>query len=865
MADGSVIIDTRLNNSGFRRGISSLQTDMGGLQRVVGRLGKTIFAAFSINALINFGKECVQLGSDIAEVQNVVDVAFGNTAYKIEEFAKTSIQKFGMSKLAAKETASNFMSMGKSMGLSTEAASDMAVEVAGLSGDVASFFNISQDLAKIRLRGIWTGETEALKELGVVMTETNLKEYALANGISKSYDKMSQAERVMLRYKYVTDALSLANGDFVRTQDNWANQTRILSEQWKEFMSILGDGLITILTPVLRLLNAIVAALINMANAIGAALSAVFGTPRKEIKQTAADASSVGAAIGDSTDKQKELAGATKKTAAEQKKMLANFDDLNVLTQTSSGGSGGGGSGDGAGSGGAGAGAGLRVVDAEPLGEGITKLQQFFEEAKRLAERFAEQFSKGFQMAFREPDTSALMESIRGIETSVRTLFADTDIQASAGRLFDSFARALGSFAGALASIGITIAQNIFGGINRYLSENIGYIRDRFVSVFNGLADAFDISAILFSVIADIFSVFGGDTAQKLTADIIEIFANAFLGAVDLATQFGMDLLLCITKPIVENKDKFKQAIENFLKPLETIVGTVADAVTATFEKILDTYDQYVKPAFQNLSDGWSSLTTTLLDGFNQHIAPMLSRVAQHFKEVFEDKVQPAINTVIDVFGKLILKVSEVWENYFVPFLNWVNTNIIPVFSAVFEEVANTVIDVLGGICDFITGIFTGDMEKALNGLKDVFKAPINGIISLIEKAVNWIISKINTLHWDIPDWVPGLGGKSFGFDFSQIKIPRLATGAVIPPNREFMAVLGDQKNGRNIETPEALLRQIYREESGNDAMLYTLREILDAIKAGSSIEVSGRELGRTAAREQARRNRMAGRTLQTV
>lgn len=249
MADGRVVIDTALDNRGFTRGVNNLKGELGGLTSVAKKLGAAIGIAFGTAALVNFGKRAVELGSNVAEVQNVVDVAFGDMAYKIENFAKTSIQSFGMSRLAAKETASNFMAMGKSMGLSTEAASDMAVAATGLSGDVASFFNISQDLAKIRLRGIWTGETEALKELGVVMTETNLKEYALANGIEKSYDAMNQAERVTLRYRYVTDALSLASGDFIRTQDNWANQTRILSMQWEEFMSVVGQTLITVLRP----------------------------------------------------------------------------------------------------------------------------------------------------------------------------------------------------------------------------------------------------------------------------------------------------------------------------------------------------------------------------------------------------------------------------------------------------------------------------------------------------------------------------------------------------------------------------------------------------------------------------------------
>ena len=106
MADGKVVIDTSLNNKGFTRGVNNLKGELGGLSSVVKKLGGVIVAAFSVKALVDFGKAAIELGSNVAEVQNVVDVAFGDMAYKIEDFAETSIQNFGMSKLAAKKTAS---------------------------------------------------------------------------------------------------------------------------------------------------------------------------------------------------------------------------------------------------------------------------------------------------------------------------------------------------------------------------------------------------------------------------------------------------------------------------------------------------------------------------------------------------------------------------------------------------------------------------------------------------------------------------------------------------------------------------------------------------------------------------------------
>ena len=347
MADGKVVIDTALNTDALKSGIRGLKTEFGGLSSVVKKLGGVLAAVFTIKALVDFGKQAIELGSNVEEVQNVVDVAFGDMAYKIEAFAETSIQQFGMSRLAAKKTASTYMAMARGMGMNEEAASDMAISLTGLSGDVASFFNISQELADTKLKSVFTGETETLKDLGVVMTQANLKAYALQEGITKDISAMSQAELVGLRYRFVVDQLSLAHGDFARTSDSWANQTRILSMQWQEFMSIIGQALIKVLAPVVKVLNAIVSSLIAMANTFNAVVGSLFGGADTQIQQTEQNASGVGAAIANSANEQESLTDATKKTAKAQKKVLAGFDELNQL---SSGGSSGQSSGSGGGS-----------------------------------------------------------------------------------------------------------------------------------------------------------------------------------------------------------------------------------------------------------------------------------------------------------------------------------------------------------------------------------------------------------------------------------------------------------------------------------------------------------------------------------
>ena len=163
--------------------VDGMKSAFSSLGKKASQLGSLLANVLGPIALIGLAKQCIELGSSVSEVQNVVDTAFGSMSHKMEAFADTAITSFGMSELAAKKTGSTYMAMAKGIGIADDAASDMAITLTGLSGDVASFYNISQDLASTKLKSVFTGETETLKDLGVVMTQTNLEQYALSRGI----------------------------------------------------------------------------------------------------------------------------------------------------------------------------------------------------------------------------------------------------------------------------------------------------------------------------------------------------------------------------------------------------------------------------------------------------------------------------------------------------------------------------------------------------------------------------------------------------------------------------------------------------------------------------------------------------------
>lgn len=196
------------------------------------------------NALIDFTKGSLEAASSLYEVENVVDVSFGNMRNKVDEFSDTAIEYYGISELTAKRTASLFAAMGEGMDLALDKATDMAIGLAKRSADMASFYDISQEITSTALKSVFTGETESLKRFGVVMTEANLQQYALAQGIQKTVKEMTQAEKVQLRYNYLMEATASSEGDFARTSDSFANKTRQLKERLTETSVAIGERFI---------------------------------------------------------------------------------------------------------------------------------------------------------------------------------------------------------------------------------------------------------------------------------------------------------------------------------------------------------------------------------------------------------------------------------------------------------------------------------------------------------------------------------------------------------------------------------------------------------------------------------------------
>ena len=405
---GQIGLDLVVNKNQF-------ESQMAGITGMAKKAGAALAAAFGVKKLVDFGKQCLELGSDLAEVQNVVDVTFPKMTAQVDEFAKSAAQSFGLSETMAKQYTGTFGAMAKAFGFTEKQAYDMGSTLTGLAGDVASFYNISQDEAYTKLKSVFTGETESLKDLGVVMTQTALDSYAMANGFGKTTSAMSEAEKVALRYQFVQDKLSAAQGDFARTSGSWANQCRVLSLQMQSLMATIGQGLINLFTPIIRVINTVIGKLATLANAFKSFTELITGnkfggSDSSGVAAVAGAADDAGTGLENASDSASNLASNTDKVgqaaqnAAKKMKALMGFDKVNKLDSQSDSSSG---SSSSPSNKMGGTGALGSAVDFGNLAEGDTVLDKTSKSAEKLA-KLLKKLWKPFQDAWKAEGKSTI-------------------------------------------------------------------------------------------------------------------------------------------------------------------------------------------------------------------------------------------------------------------------------------------------------------------------------------------------------------------------------------------------------------------------------------------------------------------------
>lgn len=860
-ADGSVIIDTRMDTSGVQNGVSAIKQSFNGLGSAVKKIGLLIGGAFAVGKLAQFGKECVELGSDLAEVQNVVDVTFTTMSDKVNEFAKNAMISAGLSETMAKRYVGTFGAMSKSFGFSEAQAYDMSTALTQLTGDVASFYNISQDLAYIKLKSVFTGETETLKDLGVVMTQSALDQYALANGYGKTTSAMTEQEKVALRLAFVQKQLSAASGDFIRTSDSWANQVRVMQLQLQSLKATVGQGLINIFTPVLKVINILLGKLATLANAFKSFTELITGkkssgqtsgsgaglTGTDAIADTADAYGQAADNAGKLADSTEDVADATKDAAKAAKGYLSPLDEINrystqdtssTASKTPSSGTGSGGNSGGL------AGA-VGNVDYGKVAEGETALDKISKSAEKLA-KLLKKLWKPFQDAWKK-------EGKNTIDAANIALSGIAKLAKSVGKsLVEVWTNGTGT---TMLTTMLRIAQNVLKTIGNIASgfadawnkNNVG------TQIIQNIADALVVVMQFIEKIAEDTATWAAnldfypllESISNLTAtfapilesvgNVLEwIYKNIVLPMLTWIIEVGLPTVINLVSKVATFLAEHQPIVEAFGAAL---IGAFAAAKIAGLASSVIKSVSGIATAAKGLISlmtgtggimgGIKAIATAigpggifvLAVGACIAIGVLLYKNWDKIKEMagkvwdwISNKTRRFVEDIGNKLRGLATKMTTIWGNIKASAHQKWNA-IWSTVSGFAERIKNAIVDKFTSAKNTVVNVF--------DGMRDAIRSVLNNIISVVNGAiskVNGVISAVESAFsfgpWKVPT---PFGSKTIGFKatFPRVPtVPYLAKGAVIPPRSEFLAVLGDQKQGNNIETPEALLRKIVREET---------------------------------------------------
>lgn len=703
----------------------------------------------------------------------------------------------------------------------------------------------------------------------------------------------------------------------------------------------LKNSLATAFAPILTAIAPILSKFIDMLSTAATYVSMFFSilsgkkTYTRALavqKDYAASLSDTASSAEDVADATNDAADAADAAAEATEKYLSPLDDLHKMDSKSDSGSGSGGGGKspGAGGGGGGTGSAPMFTEEQIPNAFLDNLQKVFDLLKKIKDLFMSGFWDG--LGDYKPQLAELKKDLASIKRNLAEIFTDPEVVGAAKRFAESVIYNLGVVAGSIASVGLTLAVNLVGGFESYLSRNKDRVKKFLVDIFNVGTEMADQFGLIAKTIAEVFAnTFGTQTAQDLTGNIIGIFATLGGLAVEIFSRYERDKMYLISQPWIDNKDKITEAINNTIAPIQHLAQVIEDFLNDTSDKIIAFYDESVKPFIDDFESGCASILETLLDLYNSYVVPIIDEWGTRLEDLINGPLTDFVDKFLDVCAKIIDALQQIWNNVLVPIINWILQNVIPLLAPVVQwlgdaaidllgaavEMANGILDMLGGLIDFLVGVFTGDWKKAfsgagqiaqgfadtcgaviewigdyiltpfmslvkklfsvdwvkyfgvagiapqvlcdliksifgtmknvfigimnfikyaftgdwrnawqsvknifssiMSGIGDVVRAPINGIISMVNQAIGAINNLIRGVNRIPHVNIPTIG-----------RIPHLASGAVIPPNQEFLAMLGDQKSGNNIEAPEGLIRKIVREESGKGNGSYTFVAQLD-------------------------------------
>lgn len=709
---------------------------------------------------------------------NLFTASMGQYAKEAKEYAENVGDIMGIDPAKWMRNQGVFNTLLSGFGSVADRSYLMSKNLTQLGYDISSFFNISVEDAMQKLQSGISGELEPLRRLGYDLSQAKLEQTALTLGIEKSVSAMTQAEKAELRYYAIMTQVTTAQGDMARSLEAPANQIRIFQAQLTQASRAIGNIFIPILQKILPIAIAVLRIIRELADAI----AKLF-----HFKLTEIDYSGVGNLASGAEDAAAGFDDAAS-AAKELKKSVMGFDELNILNGNTASGSGSAGVSGGSG------------FDFELPEYG------FLNDVSKQADEVTQKLKNAL------PWILAIGAGLAAWKLGPKL---GLDLQKTIGL-------AVGIF-GAL-----TLVQNILD------------------SIVNGVTEE-NMTGMIFGMTLAVTGLYValGPVAGGITAIVsgLAVLAVAFSDAEKSGWNFQNQMLAIAG--ILAAGVGIGILIGSWIPLLIAMIAALLLSITVSTGHGQELISG-VKETLQGFIDFFAGIFT----GDTERTAKGIEGIFSGLKGI----IGSVIDGIRDWLNGLLDWIDKKTNGKLKPLITGIKAIVTAVFGNIKQTVGNVIDDiktVFSGLIKFISGVFSGDFDKAWEGIKDIFKGIwntiidlLNGAINIIIKGLNWLIKQMNKISFDVPSWVPFVGGKSIGVNIDYISenvLPRLAKGAVIPANDEFLAVLGDQTHGNNIEAPEGLIRKIVREESGGSGEVH-VTIVLDSVTGKKLFETVVRE-----------------------
>lgn len=770
------------------------------LKNKIKDIAKVLVSAFSIKALTDFSKEAVETGSDLTEVANVYEKAFGDLAGNIEDNSKRSLQALGLTELQYKRFSGTLGAMGKSMGLTSKQSMILATNITKLTGDVASFYNLDHDTAYKKLQAIYTGRMQPLAGIGVQMSAAALSEYALAKGIEKSYSAMSVSERLMVRYAYVLDNLKITTDDYIDTQKSFANQWRLMTGQIQQIMATLGQAIINIITPIMRVINMILSKLQVVADKFRAWTIKTFGDANK-ISGGAVEA------LEDNTDDMSssldDVGDSAEENAKKIKKAVLGFDELNKIGDDDSDSS-------------------SSLVSDDDLDKLMKQLgiedkindllddrinieDEFDKKAKAILEKISgywQKFKDNFFLRWdwlhafpkdAEDTWALLLEQWRTEWNKTKKWFSENNI-------LEDFFSNLGRVVGDIAAIGERLAFNLLKSFNKFLDKHGIEIKEQWDKIVNYIDKATE--NIIHILNSEAFSDIMSNVIYiwtKIKTTIVEAIAIIIEGLTNLFSkqyvlegfskmfEFFAEVVQTVCDSVISwlsGVFTYLEEHSEVLEPLKKALEGLSSAVKRLWDEIIKPFlewlagDEGVKTTVDIIVGALTFLTEKLTDVIN-----FITDVALAFKNWGSetDDLNPKqqllhglLELIVNTVNTIATGVERLWKTYVEPFITWlvspegqeaVNKGIELIIKTI--ELAIKTVEWLwkNVVSPFLEWLTSPEGTEAVNKGIETIKTTLDNLWkNILEPLIEWAtggdgIGKIGTEADDVGKKIENLGG----------------------------------------------------------------------------------------------------------